>query len=80
MNLQYIASYFLPNGWSIGTSPTIKIDWQAAPGDRGTLPVGLAVGKVVKIAGALPVKLEIEAQYMPVTPTRTARSSAFSSR
>jgi hypothetical protein len=68
LNLQYIASYFLGAGWSIGTSPTIKVDWEASSGNRVTFPFGPALGKVVKVAGELPVKFEIEVLYSPVHP------------
>jgi hypothetical protein len=67
LNVQYIASYFFGEGWSIGTSPTIKVNWEASPGDRVTFPFGPALGKVVRCAG-LPVKLEVQPQYSPIHP------------
>ena len=68
LNLQYIASYFFGDGWSIGTSPTIKVDWRASAGNAVTFPFGPAIGKVVKVGGVVPVKLEIQALYSPVHP------------
>jgi hypothetical protein len=35
-----------------------------------TVPVGLGVGKVVKL-GRLPVKVQLSLQYMPVRPRNT---------
>ena len=67
LNLQYIASYFFGDGWSIGTDPTIKFNWRASAGNKVTFPLGPVVGKVVKIAGT-PVKLEIDLNYVPVHP------------
>ena len=66
LNLQYVASYFFGDGWSIGTSPTIKFDWRATDG-KVTFPIGPTLGKVIK-AGGVPVKLELQGVYMPVYP------------
>jgi hypothetical protein len=67
MNLQYSASYFFGTGWSIGTSPTMKVNWLAPAGQRVTFPFGPSLGRVVKF-GELPVKFQIEAVYSPVHP------------
>jgi hypothetical protein len=68
MNLQYFASYFLPHGWSVGTSPNMLINWYASNGNKVTFPIGLNVAKVQKI-GPLPVKFQVQGQYMPVNPS-----------
>jgi hypothetical protein len=48
MNLQPIAAYFLPNGWSIGYSGNILANWKAdSAGDTWTVPLGLSVSKVL---------------------------------
>jgi hypothetical protein len=67
MNLQPIAAYFLPNGWSIGYSGIMLANWQADSGNIWTVPVGLSVSKVVRL-GRLPVKFSVAAQYMPIHP------------
>jgi len=67
LNLQYFYSYFLEDGWSVGTSPNLLVDWNADNGNRVTFPVGLTVSKVVKL-GKLPVRFAVQAQYMPVHP------------
>jgi hypothetical protein len=67
MNLQPIAATFFGEGWSIGYSGNILANWEASSGHAWTVPIGLAVSKVVKF-GKLPVKLEIAGQYMPVHP------------
>jgi hypothetical protein len=68
MNLQPIAAYFLPGGWSIGYSGNILANWRAKDsGDTWTVPLGVAVNKVVKF-GKLPVKLGVAGQWMPVHP------------
>ena len=67
MNLQPIAAYFLPGGWSVGYSGNILANWKADGGDVWTVPVGLGVGKVVKF-GRLPVKIGLAGQWMPIHP------------
>jgi len=68
MNLQYFASYFLPHGWSVGTSPNVLINWYASDGNKVTFPIGLNVSKVQRL-GILPVKFQVQGQYMPVNPS-----------
>jgi hypothetical protein len=64
MNLQPIAAYFLPGGWSIGYSGNILANWKAdSAGDVWTIPLGLSVSKVVKF-GKLPVRFALAGQYM----------------
>jgi hypothetical protein len=67
MNLQPIAAYFLEDGWSVGYSGNILANWEVEKDNRWTVPVGLAVNKVVKF-GRLPVKLGLAVQYMPIRP------------
>lgn len=67
MNLQPIGAYFLEDGWSIGYSGNILANWKASSGNVWTVPLGIAVSKVVKL-GRLPVKLTLAVQYMPIHP------------
>ena len=68
MNIQYFFVYLPGNGWGIGTSPNMLVNWYAnKSGNMLTVPVGLNVSKVIKI-GPLPVKFQVQAQYMPVHP------------
>jgi hypothetical protein len=68
MNLQPIAAYFLPHGWSVGYSGNILANWDA---DRGrnvwTVPVGAQVAKVHKV-GKLPIKFSLGLQWIPIQP------------
>ena len=70
LHLQYIASYFFGDGWSVGTDPTLKVDWRAAPGNQVTIPFGPNVAKVVRFADSVPVKFQLDALYVPVTPEK----------
>ena len=66
-NIQYALYRFLPNAWNIGTAPNILIDWKADDGNKVTFPVGLSVGKTVKL-GKLPVSFSVQGQWMPWHP------------
>jgi hypothetical protein len=55
MNLQPIATIFFGEGWSFGYSGNILADWTAPSRDVWTVPIGLGLGKVLKL-GRLPVK------------------------
>jgi len=64
MNLQPIAAYFLPDGWSIGYSGNVLANWKSdSARDVWTVPIGIGIGKVVKL-GPLPVKIALGVQYM----------------
>lgn len=64
MNLQPVAAYFLPDGWSIGYSGNILANWKAdTAGDTWTVPLGLSVAKVFRF-GRLPVRISLAGQYM----------------
>jgi hypothetical protein len=68
MNVQYFFVYLPGDGWGIGTSPNMLVNWYAnKSGNMLTFPVGLNISKVIKI-GPLPVKLQVQGQYMPVHP------------
>jgi hypothetical protein len=67
MNLQPIAAWFFGEGWSVGYSGNILANWKAPSSNRWTVPVGVAVGKVLKL-GRLPVKVQLAGQYMPIRP------------
>ncbi|MCC6642699.1 MAG: hypothetical protein IT386_16185 [Deltaproteobacteria bacterium] len=67
MNLQPIASYFLPDGWSVGYSGNVLANWEGSGRNTWTVPLGLALAKVVKV-GPLPVRIALGAQYMLAYP------------
>lgn len=67
MNLQPFASYFLPDGWSIGYSGNVLANWKEDGDDVWTVPVGVAVAKVLKL-GKLPVRVSLGGQFMPIRP------------
>ena len=60
-------TYLFENGWTIGTQPTLSVDWEARGGERGTFGIGPQVGKMCK-CGGLPTLLQVQVQYYPVRP------------
>jgi hypothetical protein len=66
--LEPFFNYNFAGGWFVGTVPIITANW-GAEGDKWTLPVGVQAGKVIKIGGKLPVKLEVGAYYNALRPT-----------
>jgi hypothetical protein len=54
LNLQPIAALFFGEGWNIGYSGNILANWKASSGDVWTVPIGLGVGKVVKLGSGCP--------------------------
>ncbi len=69
MNLQPVAAYFLPDGWSVGYSGNILANWESPASNTWTVPIGASVAKVVKL-GKLPVRFALGLQWMPVQPDR----------
>lgn len=59
---------FFEGGWSVGYSGQILADWNAPSGERWTVPLGVSLGKIVKV-GRLPVQLQLGAQYFVERPT-----------
>ena len=67
LKLQYYINCFLPDGWSVGTSPSILVNWNEKDGQKLTFPVGIGVSKVLKLFGVA-VKFGLDVQYMPIRP------------
>ena len=61
-------NYNFGGGWFVGTVPIVTANWDA-PGAKWTLPVGMQVGRVIKIGGKLPLKLELGAYYNALRPS-----------
>jgi hypothetical protein len=67
MLLYYAFVRVYSNGWSLGTNPSMSVDWEASRGNKLAFPVGLQVGKLRKL-GPLRVKFDLQAQYYAVRP------------
>ncbi len=66
LSILYFFAYNLPDGWQIGTNPTINYDDKATSGNRWNVPVGLFVAKTIKI-GNVPVKFLLGMEYSVVS-------------
>jgi hypothetical protein len=71
MTFNPFVNYNFPGGWFIGTVPIITANW-TANGGKWTLPVGLQGGRLIKIAGKLPVNMLVGAYYNAVRPQFSA--------
>lgn len=65
LSMLYGFFYNLPNGWQVGTNPTISYDHKASSGNKWNVPVGVTVSKMAKI-GDVPVKFQLGIEYSVV--------------
>jgi hypothetical protein len=61
-------NYNFGKGWYINTDPVITANWQLAGNKAWTLPVGGAIGRVIKVADKLPVNIQVGAYYNALRP------------
>jgi hypothetical protein len=61
-------TYLFQNGWTLGTQPTLSVDWKARGGERGTFGLGPQVGKMCK-CGGLPTLFQLQVQRYPIRPS-----------
>ena len=66
MSLLYFFNYKLPDAWQVGFNPTVTYDDKAPSGNRWNVPIGLYVGKTVRV-GRLPVNLKVGGEYSVVS-------------
>ena len=66
-DVQYIIRKSIPGAMSIGMGPTITYNWEEAPENRLTLPVGLGITKTTRWSNT-PVKLRLELHYSVIKP------------
>ena len=67
MTLQPFLNYNLSDGWAIGTAPVITANWEAASGNRWTVPVGGGVSKLFRV-GKQPINAILRGNYNVVRP------------
>ncbi|MCZ6786599.1 MAG: neuromedin U, partial [Planctomycetota bacterium] len=56
--LQPFINYNFEAGWYLASGPLITANWEAASGQKWTVPIGIGVGKVVRI-GKRPVNVAL---------------------
>ena len=67
MLIQPFVNYNLPHSWYVGSSPVITANWKADSDNRWIVPLGVSVGKIVRI-GTLPVNTQVGGYYNVVRP------------
>ncbi len=75
LKVQYFLTRFFHDGWSVGMSPTVVVNWKADSGQKLTFPVGLGVGKVLELGGGRAVKVGVQLLYMPIHPDQLGREA-----
>jgi hypothetical protein len=60
--LLYYFWYMLPKHWQVGISTTASFDNEATSGNKWNIPLGLSVGKMLKL-GKIPVKIQSGLYY-----------------
>jgi hypothetical protein len=68
MSTVFSVTRVFPSGWTIGTQPTLSVDWEAREGERVTFPIGAQVGKMCKCGGT-PTLMQLQFQYYAVRPS-----------
>jgi hypothetical protein len=64
---QYFVNYNMKKGWSIGTAPTITVNWKADEGEKANVPFGLNFAKVAHL-GSQATKFSLAYYYNVVRP------------
>jgi hypothetical protein len=68
MTLQPIINYNFPKFY-LSYTPIISANWEADSEDVWTVPLGIGVGKLVKVGGVLPLNLGVSYFYNVVAPS-----------
>lgn len=72
LTLQPFLNYNFAGGFYLTSSPLITANWEAAGGQKWTVPLGGGVGKIVRF-GRLPVNLQASAYYNVERPDNAPR-------
>jgi len=67
MTLQPFINYNLDDGWFVASVPIITANWNADSDNRWTVPLGLGVGRAMKL-GKIPMTAQLHGYYNVVTP------------
>jgi hypothetical protein len=64
---QWFVNYNLSDGWYLVSAPIITANWEAAEGQKWTVPFGIGVGKVHRF-GKQPVNMSVHFYVNTVKP------------
>ena len=67
MNGVFNFTYTLANGFTIGTQPSLSVNWEAPEDNRVAFSIGPQVGKLCRCGGT-PTLFQLQVQYYPVRP------------
>ena len=73
MTLQPFVNYNLGDGLFVASVPIITANWEASHKNKWTLPLGLGVGKAMKM-GKIPFTAQVHAYYNVMTPDTNGES------
>jgi hypothetical protein len=69
--IQPFVNYNFPAGFYLTSAPIATVNWNAASGQKWTVPLGGGVGKILHL-GKLPVNTQLSAYYNVVHPDDAA--------
>ena len=75
-SLLYALTFNLPDAWQVGTNPTITYNHQATGGNKWNVPVGLFVGKTIRV-GKMPVNIKFAVEHSVVSEDDFGKRTAF---
>ena len=67
MNGVFNFTYTLANGFTIGTQPSLSVDWEAPEHNRVAFSIGPQIGKLCRCGGT-PTLFQVQVEYYPVRP------------
>lgn len=71
---QYFVNYNFGKGWALATAPTITANWDAADGQKWTVPVGGGISRTL-VFNKQPMTLGFQYYYNPVRPDNGASTT-----
>ena len=75
-SLLYAFIYELGDAWQVGTNPTVSYNHAASDGNKWNVPIGLMVGRTIKI-GKTPVNIKVISEYSVVSEDDFGKRWAF---
>jgi hypothetical protein len=67
MNGVFNFTYTLTNGFTIGTQPSLSVNWEAPEDNRVAFSIGPQIGKLCRCGGT-PTLFQLQVEYYPVRP------------
>jgi len=67
MNGVFNFTYTFANGYTIGTQPSLSVNWEAPEDNRVAFAIGPQIGKLCR-CGGLPTLFQVQVEYYPVRP------------